>query len=272
MSGDYVAFEEAAPRLGLTMLELKAFIVSGSIDVFVTTDAWRVLAFEERLLKPQQSSSALKNRKPIKNFGVRHVKLIKKHVRGLHDVVITYKNGKQAYSKIEVALGWQRLGRNDAIAVGSARENKAVGISVLHSIEKDGPSRLLRPSRYDAKRKRIVPAKRTMKLRELWLSSADIEALRKAKTETQKTKREEAASKGMTLHHDGKRSEVVGAAFAVLALRPEKTRNDKGAVVIAKVVDEVLRNADKFWPSSAKMPLGSETLAKWLGDYLARLK
>lgn len=271
MSGSYVAFEEAAPRMGLTALELKAAIVSGGINVFVTVANWRVLAFEQRFLRPPQIPDALGGTHP-EEFGVRHVKLAKRHVRGLHDVVVTYRNGKEVHSKMEAALGWQRLDRDGATAVASATENKAVRVSVLHSIEDDGTSRMLRPSRYDAKRKLIVPAKRTVKLGDLWLSSADIEAFRKAKTETQNAKREEAVSKAMTTHHDAKRSEIVGAAFAVLALRPGKTRNDKGAVVITKVVDEVLRNADKFWPSLAKPPLAPETLAKWLGDYIARLK
>lgn len=75
---------------------------------------------------------------------------------------------------------------------------------------------------------------------------------------------------GNTEQNAGKREQVLGAAFAVLAKWPEQCRDKKGEPVASKIADMVDAKADLFWPD-AQPPLATDSIAEHLRVWIKKV-
>jgi hypothetical protein len=76
-------------------------------------------------------------------------------------------------------------------------------------------------------------------------------------------------SNGHKERHAQNREQVIGAAFAVLAMWPDQCRDSKGKPVASKIADLVEAKAHLFWPDS-KLPLTVDSIADHLRDWMKK--
>jgi hypothetical protein len=76
-------------------------------------------------------------------------------------------------------------------------------------------------------------------------------------------------SNGHKERHAQNREQVVGAAFAVLAMWPDQCRDSNGKPVASKIADLIEAKANLFWPDSTP-PLTVDSIADHLRDWMKK--